>query len=66
MFPSKFLIFIASELLGAKTEESKTNYILNRFSKKKKKKLYTKSRWVQVTPGVTSQESHLFGTIDLY
>ena len=65
MFPSKFLIFIASELLGAKTEESKTNYILNHFSKKKKK-LYTKSRWVQVTPGVTSQESHLFGTIDLY
>ena len=29
MYPSKFLIFVASELLCTKTEESKTNYILN-------------------------------------
>ena len=29
MYPSKFLIFVASELLGAKIKESKTNKILN-------------------------------------
>ena len=29
MYPSKFLIFVASELLCTKTKESKTNYILN-------------------------------------
>ena len=26
---SNFLVFVASELLGAKTKESKSNYILN-------------------------------------
>ena len=29
MYPSKFLIFVASKLLCTKTKESKTNYILN-------------------------------------
>ena len=28
MYPSKFLIFVVSELLGAKTEASKSNQIL--------------------------------------
>ena len=27
---------------------------------------YIYMRWVQVTPGVTSQESHLFKTIDFF
>ena len=32
---SKFLIFVVSELLGAKIEECKTNYIINHIYKKK-------------------------------
>ena len=35
MHPSKFLIFVASELLSAKTEEFKTNKILNYIYNKK-------------------------------
>ena len=37
---SKFLIFVVSELLGAKIEECKTNYIINHIYIYKKKPLH--------------------------